>query len=90
MLAPEQSRAGRGWLDWTQDDLAKRAGVALSTVRDFEKGRRIPVRNNLLAIRRALEQSGLAFDFDGQQPVGLNARTAGQIPPARLPPTLGG
>lgn len=72
MLAPEQSRAARAWLDWSQEDLAKRAHVALSTVRDFEKGRRTPVRNNLLAIRHALEQSGMVFRFDGERPVGLS------------------
>ena len=50
MLAPEQSRAARGWLDWSQDDLAQRAKVSLSTIRDFEKGRRVPIANNLDAI----------------------------------------
>jgi transcriptional regulator with XRE-family HTH domain len=58
MLSPEQSRAARGWLDWSQDDLAKRANVSLSTVRDFEKGRRVPIANNLDAIRRALQEGG--------------------------------
>ena len=59
MLTPEQSRAARGWLDWSQDDLAKRANVSLSTVRDFEKGRRVPIANNLEAIRKALEGEGI-------------------------------
>jgi len=63
LLSPEQSRAARGWLDWTQEQLAQEAAVALSTVRDFEKGRRMPMRNNLLAIRRALEQGGIRFEF---------------------------
>ncbi len=47
MISPEQSRAARGWLDWSQEELAKRANVSLSTVRDFEKGRRVPIGNNL-------------------------------------------
>ena len=46
MIAPERSRAARAWLDWNQDDLAKCAQVALSTVRDFDKGRRVPIKNN--------------------------------------------
>lgn len=60
MLTPEQSRAARGWLEWSQDDLAKRANVSLSTVRDFEKGRRVPIANNLEAIRKALEGAGIS------------------------------
>lgn len=64
MLTPEQSRAARGWLDWSQDDLAKRANVSLSTVRDFEKGRRVPIANNLEAIKRALELGGIECVFD--------------------------
>lgn len=67
MLKPEHSRAARGWLDWSQEELAKRAKVSLSTVRDFEKGRRVPITNNLEAITRALEAGGINFiaDEDG-------------------------
>ena len=39
-LTPEQCRAARAWLDWSQNDLADAANISLSTVRDFEKGRR--------------------------------------------------
>jgi transcriptional regulator with XRE-family HTH domain len=59
MLTPEQSRAARGWLDWSQDELAKRARVSLSTVRDFEKGRRTPIANNLDALRQAIVSAGV-------------------------------
>jgi transcriptional regulator with XRE-family HTH domain len=63
MLTPQQSRAARGWLDWSQEDLARRANVSLSTIRDFEKGKRTPIGNNLLAIRRALEGGGIRLTF---------------------------
>ena len=63
-MTPEQCRAARGWLDWTQDVLAKRASVSLSTVRDYEKGRRNPITNNLEAIRKALETSGITLVSD--------------------------
>lgn len=66
MLTPAQSRAARGWLDWSQEDLAKRAQVGLSTVRDFEKGRRTPIANNLAALARALEEGGVRLLSDGE------------------------
>jgi len=61
MLNPEQSRAARGWLNWTQAELAERANVGLSTVKDFEAGRRTPIGNNLAAIHRALEAAGIGL-----------------------------
>ena len=72
MLAPEQSRAARGWLNWSQEELARRANVSLSTVRDFEKGRRTPIGNNLAAMRSALETAGMLpmHNKDGQ-PIGV-------------------
>jgi transcriptional regulator with XRE-family HTH domain len=62
-MSPEQCRAARAWLDWTQQELARRAGVGLSTVSDFEKGVRTPIQQNLLAIRRAIEEAGMRFLF---------------------------
>ncbi|MFL7902584.1 helix-turn-helix domain-containing protein [Azospirillum argentinense] len=59
MLTPEQSRAARGLLDWSQQRLADAAQVGLSTVRDFEKGRRTPIPANLTAIRAAIEAAGV-------------------------------
>jgi len=64
-MTPEQSRAARGWLDWGQAQLAAAAGVSLSTVRDYEKGRRVPIANNLRAMQAALETRGIAFVEDG-------------------------
>lgn len=74
MITPEQSRAARGWLDWTQADLAERANVSLSTIRDFEKGRRSPIKNNLEAIRLSLEMAGVTLLFRGDTPIGLQFR----------------
>lgn len=59
MITPEQSRAARAWLDWSQEDLATKSNVALSTVRDFEKSRRVPIANNIVAIQAALEAAGV-------------------------------
>jgi DNA-binding transcriptional regulator YiaG len=66
-MTPEQCRAARAWLNWPQDALAKSANVGVSTVRDFEAGRREPTRNNLAAMKAALEKGGIAFvDADNQ------------------------
>lgn len=63
-----QCRAARECLDWSQADLAKRSGLGLSTVRNFEKGRSIPSASNLEALWQALEAHGMCFidpDDDG-------------------------
>jgi ribosome-binding protein aMBF1 (putative translation factor) len=62
-MSPEQCRAARAWLNWSQDELAAKAQVSNSTLRDFEAARRVPIANNLLAIRRALEEAGMQFLF---------------------------
>jgi DNA-binding transcriptional regulator YiaG len=64
-MSPEQSRAARGWLDWSQSELAAKASVSLSTVRDYEKGRRVPIANNLTAMKAALEKEGISFVDSG-------------------------
>ena len=71
MLSPEQCRAARGWLDWSQEDLAVRAKVSLSTVRDFEKGRRTPIANNLDALQRAINAAGGQMSEVNGKPVGI-------------------
>lgn len=63
-MSPEQVRAARNWLAWTQAELADRANVGLSTVKDYEGGKRTPISNNLEAIQRALEEGGIKF-IDG-------------------------
>ena len=70
-MSREQCRAARAWLDWTQQELARRAGIGISTVRDFEKGERTPIPNNLAAIVRALETGGIEFIDEEGKPVGI-------------------
>lgn len=72
-MSPEQVRAARGWLGWSQKDLASKAKVGLSTVKDYENGNRRPIANNLGAIQRALEGAGVELVFDsGGQPKGIS------------------
>jgi transcriptional regulator with XRE-family HTH domain len=63
-MSPEQSRAARGWLGWSQKNLAERAGVALNTVYEFEKGRRMPALYIITAMRAAIEVEGIRLLFD--------------------------
>ncbi|RUX34638.1 XRE family transcriptional regulator [Mesorhizobium sp. M2A.F.Ca.ET.042.01.1.1] len=60
-LTPKHVRAARALLAWSQQDLAKAAGVGTSTIADFERGSRTPVANNAQAIRTALENAGISF-----------------------------
>jgi DNA-binding transcriptional regulator YiaG len=64
-MTPEQCRAARGWLGWSQNELAGAAHVSHTTVKDFEGGRRVPIANNLAAMRVALEAQGIVFVDSG-------------------------
>jgi DNA-binding XRE family transcriptional regulator len=68
-MTPEQCRAARAWLDMSQGDLAKAAGVGLSTVKDFESGKRTPLPSTQTAMRVVLERAGIGFPFalDGDE-----------------------
>ena len=78
-MTPAQCRAARGLVDLSQADLAVAARVGLSTVRNFEAGRSVPMENNLIAIRGALEGRGVQFvpENGGGAGVRLAKRTNG-------------
>ncbi len=71
MITPEQCRSARAWLDWSQEDLAVKANVSLSTVRDYEKGRRVPIANNIVAMEAALERAGMYPIVTNGEPGGV-------------------
>jgi hypothetical protein len=50
-----------------QADLARKAVVSRNVIVDFEKGSRTPLANNLAALQRVLEESGVEFT-NGEQP----------------------
>jgi DNA-binding XRE family transcriptional regulator len=60
-ISPAQCRAARGLIAMDQAILAEAANVSRNVIIDFEKGRRVPTRNNLAAIRRVLEKAGVEF-----------------------------
>jgi transcriptional regulator with XRE-family HTH domain len=62
-LRPEQVGAARALLGWSQTDLARAAGLGRSTITAFENSSRPPFESVRNAIRRALEEAGVAFVF---------------------------
>jgi len=61
MVTPAQCRAARGLLDWSQQDLARQAGVGIVTVRQLEAGVNEPRRSTLEVVRQAFERAGVEF-----------------------------
>ena len=61
ILTPALCRAARGFLDWTQNDLAERSGISRSTIRDYEANRHAAHRATQAQLRLAFEDGGIAF-----------------------------
>ena len=74
MITPAQLRAARALLDWSQHELAGRAGLGLSTVRDFEAGRRLPTAASLAALNRVLAAAEIELILDAGGSEGVMLR----------------
>jgi predicted transcriptional regulator len=61
MITPEQCRAARALLDWSQQKLAETAGVGIVTVRQLEAATHEPRRSTLSVIRFTFEKAGVEF-----------------------------
>lgn len=61
MITPGQCRAARGLINWTQDELAKAAGISSVTVRQFEIGNAEPRPATLTVLKMAFEKAGIEF-----------------------------
>ncbi len=61
MIDDKQVRAARALLDWSQDTLAKKAGVARATIKNIENGTTLPRMESAHAIRSTLECAGIEF-----------------------------
>jgi transcriptional regulator with XRE-family HTH domain len=69
IITPEQCRAARALLDWSQGRLAHMAGVGIVTVRQLEAGTHTPRKATLDVIKRALQLGGVEFiDENGAGP----------------------
>jgi transcriptional regulator with XRE-family HTH domain len=71
---PEQCRAARGLLDWTQERLAETAGVSRSTVRDFESRRHELHRSTEALLIEALELAGVCLLPSDREGPGVRLR----------------
>jgi DNA-binding transcriptional regulator YiaG len=91
MITAEQVRAARGWLGLTQQELAARAEIGLSTLRAFEAGLRAPIRANRAALQRALENEGIRLLFEGKTATGITITDPGgeALKPARADMPMG-
>jgi predicted transcriptional regulator len=75
MITPEQCRAARGLLAWSQVELAQKARVGVVTVHQLEAGSSQPRRSTLEVIRRAFEAAGVEFiDQDERAGPGVRLR----------------
>src|SRR5580658_9127926 len=74
MISPAQCRAARGLLDWSQQELAKKAGVGVVTVRQLEAGTHQPRRATLEVVRRCLESCGVEFIAENGGGAGVRFR----------------
>jgi transcriptional regulator with XRE-family HTH domain len=73
-VQPEQCRAARALLGLSQPQLAKAAGIGLSTVVDFEKARRSVAPESVQRIRKALEKAGVEFIAENGGGAGVRLR----------------
>jgi transcriptional regulator with XRE-family HTH domain len=71
-----QIRAARALLGWSQDKLARRAGIGLATLRRIEQTEGIVKGNfsTVIKIQKALEQSGIDFTEDDTGEIGVRLK----------------
>jgi transcriptional regulator with XRE-family HTH domain len=68
-----QIRAARALLGWSQDKLARAAGIGLATLQRIEQSEGIVKGNfsTVLKIQKALEQAGIHFTDDEATGIGV-------------------
>ena len=74
MISAQQVRAARGWLGWSQAELAAISGISRRTIVEIEKGSRVSQERTLADLRRTFELKGMEFLFANDQPVGVKLR----------------
>jgi transcriptional regulator with XRE-family HTH domain len=75
ILHPEQCRAARGLLNWSQGHLAALSGVSRSTIKDFECHRHTLHRATEALLVKAFEESGVRLLTAGEEGPGVRLKT---------------
>jgi transcriptional regulator with XRE-family HTH domain len=73
MRFSSQIRAARALLGWSQDTLARAAGIGLATLQRIEQSEGIVKGNfgTVLKIQQTLEQAGICFTDDEAGEIGV-------------------
>lgn len=81
-LAPEQSRAARNYLGYSQAQAATKAGLPVHKLKRFESGNYVPDSAFLDELRAFYEGEG--FDFNDAESPGAKAKARGDVVPAGI------
>ena len=73
-MTPAQARAARSLIDWNQAKLAASADLGLSTIVDFERGRRQVSSEAIAAMQLALEAAGVILVEENGEGPGVRLR----------------
>ncbi|MBZ9909205.1 helix-turn-helix transcriptional regulator [Mesorhizobium sp. BR115XR7A] len=65
-MTPDQCRAGRALIKWTQQQLADAAGIGIATLTLFESGSTDPRPATIQVLQRALVDAGIVLLGDGE------------------------
>ena len=74
MVTAAQCRAARGLLDWSQQELADRAGLGIVTIRQIEADITDPRRATLAVLKQAFERAGIEFIDENGGGAGVRIR----------------
>jgi transcriptional regulator with XRE-family HTH domain len=86
MRYSSQIRAARALLGWSQDKLARAAGVGLATLQRLEQNEGVVKGNftTIIKIQKVLEQAGVGFTDDEAGEIGIRLQI-GKPPKEKSP-----
>ena len=64
VISPQQIRAARALINWSQQKLADACGVSLNALNNIEREVGNPRQKTLMSIRKSLEEQGIVFIED--------------------------